>query len=60
MKRIPPFVMAPAILASLRTHESKIYPEPHPIAPESAAEIMRRLNWEERDRAIRKRRQSSR
>jgi hypothetical protein len=56
MKRIPPIVKSPIILASLQRHSETSHPEPPPIAAETSIEIMHRLNWATRDLAIRKRR----
>jgi hypothetical protein len=59
VERDPPVVVPPIILQSLQrrgTDPGDTYLEAPPIAPESAEEIMRHLNWASRDLAIRKRR----
>ena len=54
---VPPPVVPPIILASLqqRANESA-HLDPPLIAPETPEQAMRRLNWQTRDLAIRKRR----
>lgn len=53
----PPPVVPPIILASLQQRANdSAHLDPPPIALQSTEEAMRRLNWQTRDLAIRKRR----